>query len=121
LKAHLGPITRAAFSPDGKQVATISEDRTLRLWDAETGALLATHSGHEKTIHAVAFSPDNRTAVTTSSDGTARFWNIFPGTLKERVGELGRIVAELRPLTKDECELYGVANLPGTESACRTE
>ena len=78
LKAHLGPVTRAAFSSDGKQAATISEDRTLRLWDVETGTLIATYAGHDKTIHTLALSREGRTAATASSDGTVRLWNAVP-------------------------------------------
>jgi WD40 repeat protein len=121
LKAHLGPITRGAFSSDGKQAATISEDRTLRVWDVETGALLATYSGHDKTIHSLALSRDGQTAVTASSDGSVRLWTLFPGTLRDRIAEVGRMVEKLRPLSKDECEQYDVVGVPGAETVCAAE
>lgn len=83
--------------------------------------VLATHAGHDKTIHTLAFSRDSRLAATASSDGTARVWTVFPGTLRERVADVGRMVAKLRPLTKAECEQHDVVGLPGAEIACLAE
>ena len=53
-------LTGVAFSPDGKLVATSSRNSTATLWDAATGKLLHTLSGHKKDVTSVAFSPDGR-------------------------------------------------------------
>ena len=37
LRGHTGPVTGVAFSPDGKRLASISSDGTVKLWDVETG------------------------------------------------------------------------------------
>jgi WD40 repeat protein len=56
-------VTSAAFSPDGTRIVTASFDATARLWDATTGAAIATLKGHEKNVNSAAFSPDGRRIV----------------------------------------------------------
>jgi WD40 repeat protein len=65
----------AAFSPDGRWVATVQGDRTARVWDAGTGKEVAVFRGHGAPVVAVAFSPDGRQVVTASEDRTARVWH----------------------------------------------
>ena len=48
LSGQAKPIERIAFSPNGKLIATSSEDYTVRLWDAYTGELKAIRSGEDK-------------------------------------------------------------------------
>ena len=58
---------------------TASMDNTARLWDAKTGAALATLSGHTDWVHSAAFSPDGTRVVTASADKTARLWDAKTG------------------------------------------
>ena len=64
-----------AFSPDGRLLATASEDETARLWDPATGEHLRTLTGHAGEVEGVAFSPDGRLLATASEDETARLWD----------------------------------------------
>ena len=63
-----------AFTPDGRRIATSGLDRTVRIWEAETGQEVFTLRGHTNGVISVAFSADGRLA-TGSTDGTARIWD----------------------------------------------
>jgi len=72
--AHNGSVNYATFSPDGKRIATASDDCTARIWDAETGQQMAIIK-HVGKVLSVVFSPDGAEVVTASADGTARIWD----------------------------------------------
>src|SRR5262245_41039751 len=55
---HSDNIRSVVFSPDGKLIASASSDKTLRLWEAESGRMLRVLDNHKDSVTSVAFSPD---------------------------------------------------------------
>lgn len=67
-------VWSVAFTPDGRRVASGSHDRTVGLWDVESGHLLCTLEGHTDVVLREAFRPDGRVLASASWDGTVRLW-----------------------------------------------
>lgn len=69
-------VLSVAYSPDGTKVLSGGDDKTLRLWDAETGRLLCVFEGHTDAVRSVAFSPDGTRVLSGGDDGTLRLWQV---------------------------------------------
>jgi WD40 repeat protein len=76
LDGHVRAVHAVAFSPDGRSLATASDDRTSCVWDVATGARQARFVGHAGAVLSVAFSPDGSRVATGSSDSTVRVWSV---------------------------------------------
>src|ERR1044071_9013921 len=83
LRGHTGYIGRIAWSPDGRLLASPSEDKTLRLWDAETGKLALVLEGEDR-IHNAIFDPSGLTLASGSSSRAGQMrmvtlWEVTSG------------------------------------------
>lgn len=75
LKGHKGWVRSIAVSPDGKWAASGSDDKTVKIWDLETGECRATLRGHNSQVNSVAITPDGTRILSGSYDKTIRVWD----------------------------------------------
>ncbi|MEO0854838.1 MAG: pentapeptide repeat-containing protein, partial [Cyanobacteria bacterium J06648_11] len=82
-EGHENWVCSVAFSPDGTQLASGSADRTIRLWDTNTGECLQVFEGHQNWVMSVAFSPDGTQLASGSADRSVRLWDIGTGECQQ--------------------------------------
>jgi WD40 repeat protein len=75
-QGHTGTVNAIVFSPDGQSVATGSDDRTVRIWEASSGKQLAMLQGESGEVLAVAFSRDGKFLLSAGSDRLLRLWDL---------------------------------------------
>ena len=76
---HSDIVSSVAFSPDGRFALSGSDDKTLRLWETNTGREIRSFIGHWRPVTCIAFSPDGKFALSGSDDKTIRLWDVETG------------------------------------------
>ncbi|GGM89959.1 hypothetical protein GCM10010106_41810 [Thermopolyspora flexuosa] len=95
LTHRTGLVSAIAFSPDGTQLVTAGDDRTVRLWQMPSGEHIATLNGHTAPVRRLAFNPDGTQLVTAGDDRTVRLWQVPSG---EHIATLNGHTAPVRRL-----------------------
>jgi WD40 repeat protein len=78
-KGHKSVVTSIAFSPNGKYIISGSSDKTLKLWDVNTGECIRTFRGHIDAVNSVTFSSDGRYVLSGSWDSAIKLWDVNTG------------------------------------------
>lgn len=86
VSGHVGPIGDIAISPDGKFLASASDDRLALIWDRHGRSILHRLVGHSERVRSCSFSPKGDLLLTSGMDGTARLWSVLTGEPRFMMG-----------------------------------
>jgi WD40 repeat protein len=95
----------AIFDPNGLFLATARFDNAVRLWEAETGNVIANAFRHAEQVNWVAFSPDGCTLATAGEDWLVKFWDVRPSAMLQ---------VTIRPADRADTLLHAALNATGT-------
>jgi WD40 repeat protein len=73
---HTAPIVTVAWSPDGKYIASGSEDNTIIIWNPENGEFKQRLQGHTKPVRSVVWTKSSDQLVSCSEDGSVKIWHV---------------------------------------------
>ena len=77
----MASVCSVCFSTDNKRIVSGSNDASIKIWDAVTGALIKTLNGHTGSVDSVCFSSDNKRIISGSPYKSIKIWNAETGKL----------------------------------------
>jgi len=93
-REHKGAVTAIAWSPDSKYVASASEDKSIQVWEADTGHQLLIYHQHHDVARMIAWSPDSKYLACASEDHAIEVWSANNGNRVHRYsGHTNRVRA----------------------------
>ncbi|MFB2917599.1 hypothetical protein [Aerosakkonema funiforme] len=99
LGGHANTVNGVSFSPNGKMLASASDDYTVKVWDIFSGKEIKTLTGHTNCVNGVSFSPNGKMLASASADNAVKLWDISSGK-------------EIKTLTGHTNSVWGVSFSP---------
>ncbi|MCS6792781.1 MAG: serine/threonine protein kinase [Oscillatoriaceae bacterium SKW80] len=91
---HTQGVNALALSRNGEWLATASTDKTIKVWNLQSGKQLYILQGHNKEVWALASSPDGNRLASGGGDNTIKIWDLGSGTLLNTLeAHEGRVLA----------------------------
>jgi WD40 repeat protein/DNA-directed RNA polymerase subunit RPC12/RpoP len=107
LVRHNGWVDSVTVSPDGKWAVSGSHDKTVKIWDLETGECLKTLRGHTDWVQSVAITPDGKQIFSGSNDKSISIWDVESGQERAKLVEHTSYVRSLASLPNNKHLLSG--------------
>lgn len=95
LAGHTRWVRDLAFTPDGQRLVSVSDDRSVRVWNLADGKVLHTLTGPSDWVVSLALRADGRYAATASYDRTIRIWDLDRGVEASQFSTKGQLVTDL--------------------------
>ena len=90
LAGHGNFVGSLSFSPDGRQLASGSQDSTIKIWDLGSGREVGTLKAHSGAVTALEFTADGQFLISASDDGSVRLWQAKSGALQATIVSLNK-------------------------------
>jgi WD40 repeat protein len=84
-KGHSDWIRSLAFSPDGQAIVSGSNDKTVRLWNVQTGQLIYLLTGHKDRVKSVGISPDGNAIISGDASRIVKVWDWKTGQCQQTI------------------------------------
>ena len=103
---HSDCVNSVAFSPDGAYILSGSDDKSLKLWDRQTGKIVKSYEGHSNRVNSVAFSPDGAYILSGSADKSLKLWDRQTGKIVKSYPTT-TLDTEIQPIFSEILKSYG--------------